>query len=98
MAAFVAPLGMPAMQQAMAAEGGCHESDPGTKHVCIKSCQDEPQKNEVPALAALPPSEMHLRVALPATAGASRCVAPTASILARATAPPLRLLFSRFLE
>ena len=98
MAAFAPPAAMPEMVQAMAAEADCHEADPGAKHVCLKTCQAEPQKDEVPSLAALPPAlDAGLRVEV---------VQPSlpegrltgASLLARAAAPPPHLLFARFLE
>ena len=98
MAAFAPPAAMPAMAVEMASEQGCHEVDPGTKHVCIKTCQGEPQKDEAASLAALPPAlDTGLRIDHPAL------TLPTgrdtrASLLARATAPPPHLLFTRFLK
>ena len=97
MAAFVPPSAMPGMAMEMASEGGCHEADPGSKHVCQKTCKAEPQKDEIPSLAALPPVlDEGLRIELPAsTVPLGRLVG--ASLLARAAAPPPHLLFSRLL-
>jgi hypothetical protein len=98
MASFVPSAGMPAMQQGMASEDGCQGGDPGGKHLCMKTCQAEAQKSEIPVLAALPPPvEMGLRITFPELANPEGC-AIGVSLLARLTAPPLHLLFSRFLK
>jgi len=97
MAAYAPMAASPAMQESMA-QDGCAGMDAVGKHVCIKSCQAEPQKAESPSLAALPPlADPGLRVDLPAA-----CVdlrpAPVRSLLTRATAPPPHLRFSRILR
>lgn len=98
MAAFAPPAATPAMATEMAADDGCHEADPGAKHVCLKTCQAEPQKPEAPTLCALPPLvDAGLRVEMLHVAiSPGRLVGH--SLLARAAAPPPHLLFSRFLE
>ena len=97
LAAFACPLGEPQMHQEMASED-CHDADPGTRHLCVKTCQDEPQKYEVVALAALPPStDGGLRIQ-----GADLQAEPQGvrrdTLLVRATSPPATVLYSRFLK
>ena len=98
MAAFAPPAAMPEMVVEMAAADGCHEADPGAKHVCLKTCQAEPQKDEAPTLAALPAApDAGLRIQFPvASFPQGRLVG--ASFLAHAAAPPPHLLFARFLK
>jgi hypothetical protein len=97
LAAFTCPVAAPAMAQVMSAED-CHEADPGTKHLCVKTCQDEPQKSEAPVFAALPPStEGGLRIEMRQLQAANDRIAVDAT-LERATAPPPAILFSRFLK
>jgi hypothetical protein len=98
LAAFACPMSTAQMASAMADGEGCPGGDPGAIPLCVKSCQGEPQKSDVPSLAALPPSpEAGLRVEpprLPAFAsGVDRDV-----LLARATSPPPSILFARFLK
>jgi hypothetical protein len=89
----------PQEQQASAmSEMGCHESDPGAKHLCFKTCLGEPQKHEVPSLAALPPrADTGLKIALPQPAAKFAGVVFDAG-LERATSPPPTLLYARFLK
>ena len=96
MASFAPPAALPAMQQVMAATDDCHQ-EAAAKHICQKTCQDEPQKNEVPGLAALPPPDgAFLRVALafPARGNA----VPLQAVPARATSPPPLVLFAHYLK
>ena len=98
MAAFAPPAAMPEMVQAMADAEDCHEADPGAKHVCLKTCQAEPQKDEAPSLGALPPAlDAGLRVEFRELAVPAGRLAGC-SLLARAAAPPPHLLFARFLK
>ena len=98
MAAFAPQAASPKMAEAMAAEGHCAGMDAAAKHVCEKSCEAEPQKHEIPSLAALPPAaDPGLRIELAAAPSLHPGVVPEA-LLARATAPPPTLLFCRFLE
>ena len=97
LAAFACPVAAPDMAQMMAS-ADCHEADPGTKHLCAKTCQDEPQKSEAPSFAALPPStEGGLRIETRQLRGANDRIAVNAT-LERATSPPPAILFSRFLK
>jgi hypothetical protein len=100
MAAFTPPAAKPMMERQVVSESPCHDGKGALlKPVCLKSCQDEPQKNEVVALAALPPSpDDGLKVEMPARHEGRSQVAHDASLLARATAPPPHLLFARFLK
>ena len=99
MAAFAPMAAQPQMAHAMAADDGCAMDDPGAKHLCMKECQAEPQKGEMPTLAALPPApDRGLRVELAPLAIPSGRQAGDEGLLARATAPPLQVLFARFLE
>jgi hypothetical protein len=99
LAAFACPMAVPMTMEAMAsADAPCLESGPASQHLCVKTCQDEPQKHDTPSLAALPPAvDTGLRVALaspPAHSGPRVLDAP----LARATSPPPSILFVRFLK
>jgi len=98
MAAFAPQAAAPRMVEAMASEGHCAGMDPAAKHVCEKKCEAEPQKHEIPSLAALPPAaDPGLRIELAAARSLDHGVVPEAA-LARSTAPPPTLLFCRFLE
>jgi hypothetical protein len=102
LAAYTCPMGAVEMAQAMpamemAAEN-CHEMAAASLPMCVKSCQDEPQKNDTPSLTALPPSpDSGLRVDLPCSERLERSVVVDAA-LERATSPPPTLLFARFLK
>jgi hypothetical protein len=86
------------MSGAAAGGGDCAQADPGAKHRCLRMCQDEPQKGDAPALAAIPPAiPAGIRVVtvrVPAVPGG----VDREFLLARTTAPPPNLLFARFLE
>jgi hypothetical protein len=105
LAAYACPIAAPheahagsghAMQ--MADGAACPEMDPGSSPLCVKTCEDEPQKYEVPSLAAAPPSsDGGLRVAaLPFQDRGPLVIADAA--IHRATSPPPVLLFARFLK
>ena len=97
LASFAPPASLPAMQERMAEMSDCHEADAAATQLCRKTCQDEPQKPEVPSLAALPPSdEGFLRVPLASPArGAALRLQP---LPARATSPPPLILFAHYLK
>lgn len=105
LAAYVCPMGVPEMAHAMASghdmamgEEGCHEPGGVSRHLCIKTCHDEPQKNEVASLAALPPSlDEGLRVEPCAFCDAEKVYVADA-LLARATSPPPLVLFAHYLK
>ena len=102
LSAYACPSALGLAAAAPHEQADCHrgapESDPGRVPLCVKTCQDEPQKCDAPALAVLPqPSgeglrlepmpDRLLRVAMHADAG-----------LRRPSAPPPNLLFARFLK
>lgn len=98
LAAFACPMSTAQMASVMADGGDCPGSAPGTNPLCAKSCQGEPQKNDVPSLAALPPSpDAGLRVE-PARSPEIFPGLDRDFPLARATAPPSNILFVRFLK
>jgi hypothetical protein len=105
LAAYSCPLGAPhethaaaAQVMQMAAGDACPEMDTGSTPLCVKTCQDEPQKHEAPALAALPPSsDGGLRVVPASFHRDGPLVIADAAIL-RATSPPPIVLFARFLK
>ena len=104
LAAYACPAGAPhkvasmSAMSAMSAMGdeGCDEVDPASRHLCAKSCQDEPQ-HETPSVDALPPS---LDAGLPVAAPQPRVIVTQARefSLAHATSPPASILYSRFLK
>jgi hypothetical protein len=98
LAAFACPMSTVQMASAMADGGDCPGSDPGANPLCEKSCQDEPQKNDGPSLAALPPSpDAGLRVE-PVRSAKLLPGLDREFLLARATAPASSILFARFLK
>jgi hypothetical protein len=98
LAAFACPMSSAQMASAMADGGGCPGGDHGATQLCVKSCQGEPQKSDVPSLAALPPSiDAGLRVE-PVQPAALASGVDRDVLLARVTAPPPSILFVRFLK
>jgi hypothetical protein len=98
LAAFVCPMTTAQMASAMTDGGDCPGTDPGANPLCAKSCQDEPQKNHVVSLAALPPSpDAGMRVE-PARSTEIFSGVDRDFPLARAMAPPSNILFARFLK
>lgn len=98
LAGFACPGSTAQMASAMADGGDCPGGDSGANPLCAKSCQGEPQKNDVPSLAALPPSAgtgLRVEPALPPvlSPGVDRDFP-----LARAMAPSSSILFARFLK
>ena len=96
LAAFMCSMPAPEMTQAMEADG-CHGASPGAHHLCVKTCQDEPQKSEAPTFAALPPAaDAGVRVLLQEPSGGQGAVFD--ALIVRATSPPRAILYSRFLK
>jgi len=95
LAAFACPA---AMLAAPAAQGeDCAKGGSGLDPLCVKSCNDEPQKHEPGAAVTIPPalvSALWVPLATPAVASAR---APDPA-LARANAPPPTILFARLRE
>lgn len=86
------------MEAMASADAPCADSDMASRHLCAKTCQDEPQKSEVASLAALPPRlDTGLRVEM-----AAEALNPVSLIrdpaLVRATSPPPDILFARLRE
>jgi hypothetical protein len=88
-----------AMHEAM--EGGeCYKvPEAGSKTLCHKTCQDEPQKRDIPSvdIPAVPVSEALPVDRLDRVSIALLAMPPDADLL-RATSPPPRIQHSRFLK
>lgn len=102
LASFACPMqGQPAAEMYEAMESGHCAMAPeaGDKTLCLKTCQDEPLKHDVPALD-LPvlPASPGLRVEPAPVPSLTLLALPPDADVTRVTSPPPYLRFARFLK